>query len=88
MLGFWAAMRPLVTPLVFFILGTVWVYQSGSDIINRDPRMYLFMIGAIFANVNVCIAQPSVLCLMNDDVEVIFIFRRFIVVKARVGLDK
>ncbi|XP_050701938.1 ethanolaminephosphotransferase 1-like [Eriocheir sinensis] len=52
MLGFWAAMRPLVNPLVFFFLGTVWVYQSGSDIINENPRMYFFMIGTIFANVN------------------------------------
>ncbi|KAG0719756.1 Ethanolaminephosphotransferase 1 [Chionoecetes opilio] len=52
MLGFWAAMRPLVTPLVFFGLGTAWVYQSGSDIINRDPRMFVFMIGTIFANIN------------------------------------
>ena len=53
MLGFWEAMRPLFTPLVFFALGTAWVYQSGSDIINKDPRLYLFMIGTIFTNVNV-----------------------------------
>lgn len=53
MLGFWEAMRPLIIPLVFFALGTAWVYQSGSDIINRDPRMFLFMIGTLFANVNV-----------------------------------
>ncbi|XP_045113931.1 ethanolaminephosphotransferase 1-like [Portunus trituberculatus] len=52
MLGFWEAMRPLFTPLVFFALGTAWVYQSGSDIINKDPRLYLFTIGTIFANIN------------------------------------
>lgn len=52
MLGLWEAMRPLFTPLVFFAMGTAWVYQSDSDIINKDPRLYLFMIGTIFANVN------------------------------------
>lgn len=53
MLGFWEAVRPLITPLIFFALSTIWVYQSPTNIIERDPRMVLFMVGTIFANVNV-----------------------------------
>ncbi|ROT71779.1 ethanolaminephosphotransferase 1 isoform X1 [Penaeus vannamei] len=52
MLGFWEAVRPLITPLIFFALSTIWVYQSPTNIIERDPRMVLFMVGTIFANVN------------------------------------
>lgn len=53
MLGLWEAIRPLITPLIFFALSTIWVYLSPTNIIERDPRMFLFMVGTIFANVNV-----------------------------------
>ncbi|KAK4321847.1 hypothetical protein Pmani_007384 [Petrolisthes manimaculis] len=52
MLGLGEALRPLLTPLIFFIVATVWVEASALDIINSDPRMFLFMVGTIFANIN------------------------------------
>ncbi|XP_066957124.1 ethanolaminephosphotransferase 1-like [Macrobrachium rosenbergii] len=52
MLGVWEASRPLVCPILCFILCTIWVFQSPSDIINRDPRMFMYMVGTIFANIN------------------------------------
>lgn len=52
MLGWGEALRPLLNPLVFFILSTIWVVASSLDIANYDPRMFLFTIGTIFANIN------------------------------------
>ncbi|XP_076055539.1 ethanolaminephosphotransferase 1-like [Oratosquilla oratoria] len=52
MLGVQEAIRPLVTPLVFFAITTGWVVYSPNDIINYDPRALVFLVGSIFANMN------------------------------------
>lgn len=52
MLGAWEATRPLISPFLCFLISTLWVFLSKSDIINRDPRMFMYMVGTIFANIN------------------------------------
>ncbi|XP_045597206.1 ethanolaminephosphotransferase 1 isoform X1 [Procambarus clarkii] len=52
MLGVWESIRPLFTPIIFFAISTAWVYWSSKDIVNKDPRLFLFMVGTIFANIN------------------------------------
>lgn len=52
MLGFKEAMRPLFTVFVFFFVSTFWAVESPNDVINQDPRMFTYLCGTIFANLN------------------------------------
>ncbi|XP_010216183.1 PREDICTED: ethanolaminephosphotransferase 1-like [Tinamus guttatus] len=42
---------PLVSPLLLFILLTVWVVLSPGNILARQPRLFLWMVGVAFSNV-------------------------------------
>ena len=53
MLGFWEATRPLVNLVVFFIISTVWAIDSPNDLLNNQPRLFMYVIGTVFANINV-----------------------------------
>jgi len=57
----WEANRPLVSPLLFFTLTTIWVLASPTDILNRDPRCFTFLVGTVFSNIccQLIIAQMS-----------------------------
>ncbi|KAF2362401.1 CDP-alcohol phosphatidyltransferase [Trinorchestia longiramus] len=52
MLGFVEAVRPLWNPVLLFTLCTVWLMYSPTDIVDRDPRLFLYLIGVVFANIN------------------------------------
>ena len=52
MLGPAEALRPLISLTILFLVCTGWVLYSPSDIINRDPRLFLFFVGVVFANIN------------------------------------
>jgi ethanolaminephosphotransferase len=44
------AMVPFFSPCLLFILSTVWILQSPSDILEIHPRVFYFMVGTAFAN--------------------------------------
>uniref|UniRef100_A0A8C3JPV9 Ethanolaminephosphotransferase 1 n=1 Tax=Calidris pygmaea TaxID=425635 RepID=A0A8C3JPV9_9CHAR len=52
---------PLASPLLLFILLTVWVVLSPSNILAKQPRLFLWMVGVAFSNVTckVIICQMS-----------------------------
>uniref|UniRef100_A0A8B9PJD0 Ethanolaminephosphotransferase 1 n=1 Tax=Apteryx owenii TaxID=8824 RepID=A0A8B9PJD0_APTOW len=52
---------PLVSPLLLFILLTVWVVLSPGNILAKQPRLFLWMVGVAFSNVicKVIICQMS-----------------------------
>uniref|UniRef100_A0A8C5T7Z2 Ethanolaminephosphotransferase 1 n=1 Tax=Malurus cyaneus samueli TaxID=2593467 RepID=A0A8C5T7Z2_9PASS len=52
---------PLVSPLLLFVLLTVWVVLSPSNILAKQPRLFLWMVGVAFSNVicKVIICQMS-----------------------------
>ena len=57
----WEANLPLVSPFLFFGLTSLWVLASPTDILNRDPRCFMFLVGTVFSNIccRVIIAQMS-----------------------------
>lgn len=42
---------PLVSPLLLFLLLTVWVVLSPGNILAKQPRLFLWMVGVAFSNV-------------------------------------
>ncbi|XP_072490044.1 ethanolaminephosphotransferase 1 [Notamacropus eugenii] len=44
-------MLPFVSPCLLFILSTSWVLWSPSDILERHPRLFYYMVGTAFANI-------------------------------------
>ena len=59
--SFWEAIIPLVGPCVFFSLTTLWALASPTDILNRDPRCFTFLVGTVFSNIccRLIVAQMS-----------------------------
>ena len=57
----WEGNRPLVCPFLFFTLTTVWVLASPTNILERDPRCFTFMVGIVFSNIccQLIVAQMS-----------------------------
>uniref|UniRef100_A0A8C5MIK5 Ethanolaminephosphotransferase 1 n=1 Tax=Leptobrachium leishanense TaxID=445787 RepID=A0A8C5MIK5_9ANUR len=45
------AMLPIISPVLLFILSTMWVFTSPSDILEAHPRLFYFMVGTTFANI-------------------------------------
>ncbi|CAG4985724.1 unnamed protein product [Colias eurytheme] len=52
MRSFCEAIRPLIPLFLFFMLSTIWVLYSPTDIINRGPRLFFVLTGTIFSNIN------------------------------------
>lgn len=57
----WEANRPLVCPFMFFSMTTIWVLASPTNILERDPRCFTFMVGIVFSNIccQLIVAQMS-----------------------------
>lgn len=57
----WEANRPLVSPLLFFTMTSIWVLCSPTNILERDPRCFTFFVGIIFSNIccQLIVAQMS-----------------------------
>lgn len=45
------AMLPFLSPLLLFLLSTLWVTLSPNDILQLQPRIFFLMVGTAFANV-------------------------------------
>ncbi|XP_077408067.1 ethanolaminephosphotransferase 1 [Vanacampus margaritifer] len=45
------AFLPFLSPVLFFVLSTVWVLFSPSNILELQPRLYFLMVGTAFSNV-------------------------------------
>ncbi|KAJ3606676.1 hypothetical protein NHX12_026195 [Muraenolepis orangiensis] len=45
------AFLPFLSPVLLFVLSTVWVLFSPSDILELQPRAFYLMVGTAFANV-------------------------------------
>lgn len=41
---------PFFSPCLLFVLSTAWILRSPSDILERHPRVFYFMVGTAFAN--------------------------------------
>lgn len=52
---------PLVSPLLLFMLLTVWVVLSPGNILAKQPRLFLWMVGVAFSNVIVSMFVVMVL---------------------------
>ncbi|XP_076320011.1 ethanolaminephosphotransferase 1-like isoform X1 [Tachypleus tridentatus] len=48
---FYEGMRPLFPVVTFLIMTTLWAVFSPSDIINKDPRIFYWMVGTVFSNI-------------------------------------
>ncbi|XP_069477122.1 ethanolaminephosphotransferase 1-like [Ambystoma mexicanum] len=42
---------PLLSPCLLFVLLTSWVHLSPCDILAKQPRQFLWMVGVVFSNV-------------------------------------
>lgn len=47
------ALLPFFSPILLFILATLWVILSPSNILELQPRIFYLMVGTAFANVTV-----------------------------------
>ncbi|XP_051826190.1 ethanolaminephosphotransferase 1-like [Antechinus flavipes] len=56
------ALLPLVSPTLLFFLLTVWVALSPCDILIKQPRLFLFMVGVAFSSV----ACRVIVCQMSN----------------------
>ncbi|MCJ8741976.1 hypothetical protein PDJAM_G00076790 [Pangasius djambal] len=45
------ALLPFFSPMLLFILATLWIIQSPTSILERQPRIFYLMVGTAFANV-------------------------------------
>ncbi|XP_040210533.1 ethanolaminephosphotransferase 1-like [Rana temporaria] len=48
---------PLFSPSILFLLLTVWAVFSPCNILDRQPRLFLWMVGVLFSNVTVRIQK-------------------------------
>ncbi|XP_065255327.1 ethanolaminephosphotransferase 1-like [Emys orbicularis] len=53
---------PLVSPVLLFALLTIWVILSPCDILAKQTRLFLWMVGVVFSNV-IC---RVIICQMSD----------------------
>ncbi|XP_075125446.1 ethanolaminephosphotransferase 1 isoform X2 [Leptodactylus fuscus] len=45
------SMLPLISPVLLFILSTLWIFASPLQILEAHPRLFYFMVGTTFANI-------------------------------------
>ncbi|KAI4894368.1 hypothetical protein NFI96_022187, partial [Prochilodus magdalenae] len=45
------ALLPFFSPILLFILSTLWVHLSPTDVLEQQPRIFYLMVGTAFANV-------------------------------------
>ncbi|KAG8445922.1 hypothetical protein GDO86_010644 [Hymenochirus boettgeri] len=45
------SMLPIISPVLLFILSTIWVFASPLNILELHPRLFYFMVGTTFANI-------------------------------------
>ncbi|KAK2824971.1 hypothetical protein Q7C36_018898 [Tachysurus vachellii] len=45
------AFLPFFSPILLFILATLWVFLSPSNVLELQPRLFFLMVGTAFANV-------------------------------------
>lgn len=59
--SFWEANRPLVSPITFFSLTTIWVLGSPINVLEKDPRCFTLLVGTVFSNIccQLIVAQMS-----------------------------
>ncbi|XP_063775256.1 ethanolaminephosphotransferase 1, partial [Pseudophryne corroboree] len=48
---FYESMLPLISPVLLFILSTLWIFASPNQILEGHPRLFYFMVGTTFANI-------------------------------------
>ena len=50
------AMRPLVPVTFYFVICTIWVVYSPSDVVTEAPRFVYLVTGTIFSNICVSVS--------------------------------
>ncbi|XP_050541279.1 ethanolaminephosphotransferase 1 [Daktulosphaira vitifoliae] len=60
-LSLYEGSRPLIPLTVFVSLCLIWIKYSSTNILERDPRMFFMMSGAVFSNIScrLIVAQMS-----------------------------
>lgn len=61
MRSFPEAVRPLIPLLLFFGITFLWILESPSNVVTKDPRALFFLMGTIFSNIScrIIVAQMS-----------------------------
>lgn len=57
--SFREVVRPLVPFSFLFFTSLLWASYSHTDVIARDPRIFLFTVGTVFSNISVSIGQTG-----------------------------
>lgn len=55
------ALLPFFSPVLLFVLSTLWISLSPTDIIEKQPRIFYLMVGTAFSNVTVSVLSPLAL---------------------------
>nr|XP_014340992.1 PREDICTED: ethanolaminephosphotransferase 1 [Latimeria chalumnae] len=50
--SFYESMLPFLSPVLLFILSSMWVLLSPTNIIEKQPRVFYFLVGTAFANIS------------------------------------
>jgi len=46
----------MLSPMILFLSSTWWALASPHMILEKQPRIFLFAVGATFSNIAVCCA--------------------------------
>ncbi|KAI6203246.1 Ethanolaminephosphotransferase 1 [Aphelenchoides besseyi] len=59
--NFYEFLLPMFSPTILFTASVYWARNSPSNVIDKDPRLFLWAMGAVFSNiaVHLIIAQMS-----------------------------
>jgi len=52
------ALLPFFSPVLLFVLSTLWISLSPSDILKQQPRIFYLMVGTAFSNITVSAHSP------------------------------
>lgn len=74
------AFLPFLSPILLFVLSTIWVVCSPSNIIELQPRIYYLMVGTAFANVTVSVCCFSHAVFLWKNISIQAFIRVFIYV--------
>lgn len=56
------ALLPFFSPVLLFVLSTLWISLSPTGIIEKQPRIFYLMVGTAFSNVTVSVLSLLALC--------------------------
>ena len=49
--------RPLAPFSLLLISSSIWAFYSRNDVLTKDPRLYFYIVGTLFANISVSLPK-------------------------------